>query len=381
VEPARLGRDARRRGVNGPDRLAGLIVLLGVGWVLYLLAPILTPFVASGLLAYLGDPLVDRLERLKLPRTLAVLVVFVFIFVLIGALTLLIVPLVRTQSAALMLQVPSYVDWFEHQLLPKLNGVLGIQRTSTDSGFGALLASYGQELRELASGALLSVSRSGGAVIAAALNVLLIPVITFYLLRDWDLMLARVAALCPADRRPALITLARNTDDVLGGFVRGQLLVVIGLAIIYSIGLWLVGVDFALAIGVIAGLVSFVPYLGLFVGIVLAGIAALVQMGTLMAVGGVVLVFVVGQMIEGTLLTPRLVGGRIGLHPVFVIFAVLTGGQLFGFFGVLLALPAASVISVLVRFAMAHYRRDGRPSMTSTDAASPNAIPGDHAGG
>lgn len=367
--------------MNGPDRLAGLIVLLGVGWVLYLLAPILTPFVASGLLAYLGDPLVDRLERLKLPRTLAVLVVFVFIFVLIGALTLLIVPLVRTQSAALMLQVPSYVDWFEHQLLPKLNGVLGIQRTSTDSGFGALLASYGQELRELASGALLSVSRSGGAVIAAALNVLLIPVITFYLLRDWDLMLARVAALCPADRRPALITLARNTDDVLGGFVRGQLLVVIGLAIIYSIGLWLVGVDFALAIGVIAGLVSFVPYLGLFVGIVLAGIAALVQMGTLMAVGGVVLVFVVGQMIEGTLLTPRLVGGRIGLHPVFVIFAVLTGGQLFGFFGVLLALPAASVISVLVRFAMAHYRRDGRPSMTSTDAASPNAIPGDHAGG
>jgi predicted PurR-regulated permease PerM len=365
--------------VSGPDRLVGLAILLGVGWVLYLLAPILTPFVASGLLAYLGDPLVDRLERLKLSRTLAVVVVFVLIFVLLGALTLLIVPLVRAQSAALVQQVPSYVDWLENQVLPQLNGILGIDGVSPDSGFGALLAGYGQELRDLASGALRSVSRSGGAVIAAALNVLLIPVITFYLLRDWDLMLARVAALCPAERRPALITLARRTDEVLGGFVRGQLLVVVGLAIIYSIGLWLVGIDFALAIGVIAGLVSFVPYLGLFVGIALAGIAALVQIGTLMAVGGVVLVFVVGQMIEGTLLTPRLVGGRIGLHPVFVIFAVLTGGQLFGFFGVLLALPAAAVISVLVRFAMAHYRPGTAPSTTSRDAASLTVVPDDHA--
>jgi predicted PurR-regulated permease PerM len=367
--------------VSGSDRLAGLIVLLGAGWVLYLLAPILTPFVASGLLAYLGDPLVDRLERLKLPRTLAVLVVFVLIFVLLGALTLLIVPLVRAQSAALMLQVPSYADWVEHQLLPKVNDLLGIETKGTGSGLGGLLASYGQELRDLASGALLSVSRSGGAVIAAALNVLLTPVITFYLLRDWDVMLARVAALCPAERRSALITLGRRTDEVLGGFMRGQVLVVIGLTVIYSVGLWLVGVDFALAIGVIAGLVSFVPYLGLIVGIALASVAALVQIGTLTAVGGVVLVFVVGQMIEGTLLTPRLVGGRIGLHPVFVIFSVLTGGQLFGFFGVLLALPAAAVISVLVRFAMAHYRPGTVAPVPVRDATSLTGVPDDAAGG
>jgi predicted PurR-regulated permease PerM len=354
--------------VSGPERLTALVLVIGAGWILYLLAPILTPFVASGLLAYLGDPLVDRLERLRLPRTLAVLVVFVLIFVLLGALTLLIVPLVRSQSAALMLQVPSYIDWVETQLLPKANDLLGID-ASTTSGFGGLLAGYGQELRDLASGALRSVSRSGGAVIAAALNVLLIPVITFYLLRDWDLMLARMGALCPADRRQALVTLARRTDDVLGGFMRGQVLVVIGLTFIYSIGLWLVGVDFALAIGVIAGLVSFVPYLGLIVGIALASVAALVQIGSIAAVGGVVLVFVVGQMIEGTLLTPRLVGGRIGLHPVFVIFAVLAGGQLFGFFGVLLALPAAAVISVLVRFGLEHYR-GGAASADPEDAAT-----------
>jgi predicted PurR-regulated permease PerM len=166
---------------------------------------------------------------------------------------------------------------------------------------------------------------------------------------------------------------------VLGGFMRGQVLVVIGLAIIYSVGLWLVGVDFALAIGVIAGLVSFVPYLGLFVGIALASVAALVQIGSIAAVGGVVLVFVVGQMIEGMLLTPRLVGGRIGLHPVFVIFAVLAGGQLFGFFGVLLALPAAAVISVLVRFGLEHYRAGA--ASADPEAAAGSAGPEDAAAG
>ena len=342
--------------MSNSDRMLAVIAVLGAGWLAWLLSPILTPFIASGLLAYLGDPLVDRLERLKLRRTLAVLVVFVLIFVALGLLTVLIVPLVRAQTAALMLQLPAYVDWIELQLMPRMNELLGLGAPPSDSGFGALLSEYDEQLRQLAAGVLRSVSESGGTLILAVLNLLIVPVITFYLLRDWDLLMARILALTPEARRSSLVKLARQTNEVLGGFVRGQLLVVLGLALIYSVGLYWVGLDFALAIGVLSGLVSFVPYLGLIVGMGLAIVAALVQIGTLTAVGGVVLVYVGGQLIEGMLLTPRLVGDRIGLHPVLVIFAVMAGGQLFGFFGVLLALPAAAVISVLVRFAFEHYR-------------------------
>lgn len=349
------------------DRVLAAVALLGVFWLVYLLSPILTPFIASGLLAYLGDPLVDRLERLRLRRTLAVIVVFVLIFVLLGLLTILVVPLVRAQTAALMLQLPVYVDWIEKQLLPRMNAFMGFDAPVSDRGIGALLSQYDEQLRELAGGVLRSVSRSGGALIGAVINLLLVPVITFYLLRDWDLLIARIDALAPARRRASIERLARQTNEVLGGFMRGQLLVVLGLALIYSVGLSWVGLDFALAIGLLSGLVSFVPYLGLIVGMGLAIVAALVQIGTLTSVGGVVLVYVVGQLVEGTLLTPRLVGDRIGLHPVLVIFAVLAGGQLFGFFGILLALPAASVISVLVRFAFEHYR--GVSTMPGEDPA------------
>jgi predicted PurR-regulated permease PerM len=342
--------------MSGTDRIVAFAGVIGAGFVLYLLAPILTPFIASALLAYLGDPLVDRLERIRMPRTLAVLAVFVWIFVVLGALTLLIIPLVRAQASALIEHIPEYLDWIESQM-PRVQDALGmVQSAANGDGYGALFAQHRAELSGLASGALKSVSRSGGALITGILSLLLVPVITFYLLRDWDLLIARVAALVPERRRPIVWRLARQSDEVLGGFFRGQLLVVLGLALIYSVGLLWVGLDFALAIGVLSGLVSFVPYLGLFVGITLASIAALVQIGTLTSVGAVVLVFVVGQLIEGTFLTPKLVGDRIGLHPVIVIFAVLAGGQLFGFMGILLALPAAAVLSVMVRIAMEHYR-------------------------
>jgi predicted PurR-regulated permease PerM len=354
--------------MTGPDRLVAILVVLAAAFLLYRLAPILTPFIASALLAYLGDPLVDRLERLRLPRTAAVLLVFVLLFVGLGALTLLIIPLVRTQAVAFATELPSYVAWIQNQLVPRINDLFGFDATATNVGFGALVAQYSEELRQLAGGALRSVSRSGGVVVTAVLNVALVPVITFYLLRDWDLIMARIAALIPEQRRPGIVALARRTDEVFNAFLRGQLLVMLGLAVIYSVGLWWVRLDFALAIGVLAGLVSFVPYLGLIVGIALASMAALVQLHSLAAVGGVVLVFVVGQLIEGTVLTPNLVGTSIGLHPVVVIFAVLAGGQLFGFIGILLALPAAAVMSVLVRFAFEHYRTGGHGAATDNAA-------------
>jgi predicted PurR-regulated permease PerM len=188
-------------------------------------------------------------------------------------------------------------------------------------------------------------------VFAFFLNLLLIPVVTYYLLRDWDIMKARIAVLLPRDQAPAITRLAAECESVLAAFFRGQLLVMLFLAFFYSLGLSLVGLDNAVAIGVIAGLLGFVPYLGIATGITLALLSALLQgSGGLMPLW-VLLVFAMGQLLESLVLTPRLVGGRIGLHPVLVIFAILAGGQLFGFVGVLLALPTAAAGTVFVRHA------------------------------
>jgi predicted PurR-regulated permease PerM len=183
----------------------------------------------------------------------------------------------------------------------------------------------------------------------------LIPVLAFFFLRDWDVMVERVAALVPRDHLDTVSRLARESSEMLGGFLRGQFLVMLILGAMYGIGLWIVGLDLGLLIGIIAGLFTFVPYLGPTSGIVLGVIAALVQFGDWKHVLGVLIVFGIGQVIESYWLTPKLVGNRIGLHPVAVIFAVLAGGQLFGFLGMLLALPVAAIANVLLRYAHERY--------------------------
>ena len=354
------------------NRLPLLFAILALGWLVYLLSPILTPFVAAGLLAYVGDPLVDRFERMRVPRGLAVAIVFILLLLLLGALTLLVVPLARGQVELLLAKLPEYVNWIESRILPHVLETLDLAGSGEDVGLAAFLEKHGTKVAGFATTALASVSKSGSALITVVLNLLLIPVLTFYLMRDWDIIMERLAALIPADRRGTAVDLARQTDRALGGFLRGQLMVMLGLGLIYATGLGIIGIDYWLAIGTVAGLVSFVPYLGFVVGIGLAGLTALVQMQSWVALVGVIIVFGIGQLIEGTLLTPRLVGDRIGLHPVMVIFAVMAGGQLFGFFGILLALPAAAVVTVLVRFAYGHYssRRATRTGGATDDAAS-----------
>ncbi len=201
-----------------------------------------------------------------------------------------------------------------------------------------------------------SVSHSGGVIAEWLMNLLLIPVVTFYLLRDWDGLIAKVHDLLPRRVAPTATKLAGEVDTVLAAFVRGQFYVMLALGGIYSIGLWMTGLDVALLIGMLAGLVSFVPYLGSIVGIVMACVAALVQFHELIQLVPVAIVFIIGQSLEGMVLTPMLVGDKIGLHPVAVMFAVLAGGQLFGFLGILLALPVASVIMVLLRHVHDLYR-------------------------
>jgi predicted PurR-regulated permease PerM len=335
-------------------RNSWMIAIALTGWLLWLLAPVLTPFIAAALLAYIGDPLADRLQKLKLPRTIAVVTVFLLTFTGIGLLVVLVVPLISTQVSALLSALPDIVAQAEKVWLPTVTEFLGIE-SDGEIGLGAFIARYSDMAGSWGATVLLSLSRSGGALAAAVISLFLIPILTFYLLRDWDSITRKIGALVPSRQRETVFQLAHETDEVLGAFLRGQIMVMFALAAIYSFGLSMVGLKFAIAIGVVAGLVSFVPYLGFVFGIALAGLTVVLEPDPLLRLAGVVATFSIAQMIEGSFLTPKLVGDRIGLHPVIVIFAVAAGGQLFGFFGILLALPAAAVLSVLVRFAYRKY--------------------------
>jgi len=326
------------------------------GLLLYLLAPVLTPFLVAAVLAYIGDPLVDRLEAWKFSRTLAVATVFVALSLLALILLLFLVPMLERQIALLVSKLPQYLDALQNRGLPLLSATLGLDPSAFD------LAALKQMIREqwlqsggAMKGALGVISHSGMTLLGWFANLALIPVVTFYMLRDWDILVARVHELLPRRYEATVVRLARASDEVLGAFLRGQLTVMLALGTIYSVGLWMAGLELALLIGMIAGLVSFVPYLGFIVGILAAGVAALMQFHELLPLLYVVIVFMVGQMFEGMILTPLLVGEKIGLHPVAVIFAVLAGGQLFGFFGILLALPVASVIMVMLRYTHERY--------------------------
>lgn len=334
-----------------------LVWSVAVAGLFYLLSPILTPFVIAALLAYLGDPVVDRLEERHLPRTAAVTVVFLVLVALIVAALLVLLPRLEAQLSTLLNKLPGYLAWFETHVWPHVQGVLPGEAVAFDvNTLTDALQQHWTQAGGLAKGLVASITQSGLAIAGWLTNLVLIPVLTFYLLRDWDHLIDGVRSLLPRASMATWTGLAREADEVLGAFLRGQLLVMFALAVIYTTGLWLVGLDLALLIGMFAGIVSFVPYLGLIVGVLSAGIAAFLQFKGFGELPWVVVVFVVGQLLEGTLLTPRLVGDRIGLHPVAVIFAIMAGAQLYGFFGVLLALPVAAVAMVGLRHLLVRYR-------------------------
>ncbi|MFT5134236.1 MAG: putative PurR-regulated permease PerM [Gammaproteobacteria bacterium] len=327
-----------------------------MAWLLYLLAPVLTPFLLGALLAYLGDPLADRLEQKKLSRTLSVVVVFALMLFAGLLLLLILVPLLQEQLTSLLSRLPLIVPWLQEVVIPWLSTTLHIEIDNVDlDSLKQTLAGNWQDIGNLLTVLLGKVTHSGQLVFAWLAYLVLVPVVTFYLLRDWDVLVANVQTLLPRNYEPIISKLTRECDSVLAEFLRGQLMLMIALGVMYTIGLWMAGLEFALLVGMLAGLVSFVPYLGGIIGIVVAGVLAFMQFHDLLHLVYVAIVFGVGQAVEGMLLSPILVGDRIGLHPVAVIFAVMAGGQLFGFFGVLLALPVAAIIVVLLRFARQQY--------------------------
>ncbi|KJK06307.1 MULTISPECIES: AI-2E family transporter [Pseudomonas] len=329
--------------------------------LLYWLHPILSPFLVGILLAYLADPLVDRLERAGLSRTWGVVLVFTLFTLLFTLLLLVLVPMLAKQLVRLYELAPQMLDWLQHGALPWVQTRLGLAEGfwKFDKIKAAISGHMGQT-SDIVGVILSRATASGLALLGWLANLVLIPVVSFYLLRDWDLMMAKIRGLLPRQREERLVALAGECHEVLGAFVRGQLLVMLALGVIYASGLMLVGLELGLLIGLLAGLAAIVPYMGFIIGIGAAMVAGLFQFGgdpyPLLAIAAV---FMVGQALEGMVLTPLLVGDRIGLHPVAVIFAILAGGELFGFTGVLLALPVAAVIMVLLRHVHDLYKESG----------------------
>ena len=335
--------------------IGGIVLLIAF---IFLLHPILMPFLVALLLAYMGDPLVDRLEKLGLSRTLSVVAVFGLFTLILMALLLVLVPMLAKQLMRLYELAPQMLDWLQHTAMPWVQAKFGLS-----DGFWrfdrvkAAISEHMGQAGDIVGIVLSRATASSLALIGWLTNLVLIPVVCFYLLRDWDLMVGKVRNLLPRQRESQIVKLAGECHEVLGAFIRGQLLVMVGLGVIYAAGLMLVGLELGLLIGVIAGLAAIVPYMGFVIGIGAALVAGLFQFGgDLYPMLGIVAVFMIGQALEGMVLTPLLVGDRIGLHPVAVIFAILAGGELFGFTGILLALPVAAVIMVLVRHAHDLYK-------------------------
>ena len=324
--------------------------------LLVLLKGILLPFVAGMAIAYLLDPVCDRLERMGASRTLATTIVTVAFAVVVILLLLLIVPLAVQQTIEFLGSLPDFISRTHDRLLPyftELQQQLDLPDTAEMTDIAR--ARFGTALSWLA-GLLQGVVGQGLALANLLSLIFITPVVAFYLLRDWDRLVGRIDDLLPRDHAGVIRAQAALVDQSLAGFARGQSMVCLTLALYYSIALLIVGLPFGVVVGLLAGLLAFIPYVGSLTGFVVSMAIAIGQFDDWWSVGVVALIFGLGQIMEGNFLTPKLVGDRVGLHPVWIIFALLAGGALFGFVGLLLAVPVAAVVGVLVRFSIGHYR-------------------------
>ncbi|MEM8825655.1 MAG: AI-2E family transporter [Pseudomonadota bacterium] len=327
-----------------------LIVIIVLGWFLFRTASVIPPFAAGIVIAYLLDPLTDRLEALGIKRWLATLIMLALFFSVLTGIGFLIVPLLMTETRLLIGNVPALVDalrplaerlYDEAEMVVDLDGIAD-----------TLL----QRLAEIAAGVLRAALDQGLALFNVLALVVIMPIVAFYSLRDFDILTVRIRSWIPPRYSARLERLARDIDIALGGFIRGQFLVCSALAIFYAAGWSLTGLDYALVLGLIAGIMAFVPYLGAVISVALALIVGFGQFGPEpLPLILILVVFQVGQILEGSILTPNLIGERIGLHPLWVLFAVFAGGELAGIWGVFLAVPVAAVLGVIVRAVLDTY--------------------------
>ena len=349
--------------------LAGLALVL---WVLYLLKPVVLPFVGAFFMAYLFSPLVEKLAKF-LPRWLAIAIVFLGILLVFIWAIWFVVPLVWKQLVYARDSIPAGIHWINYKFLPWVSSTFNVERMQIDTDqLSKVVMDYVQTNYSVDSiqTMLLKVLQSGWSFIQVGGTLVLLPIIAFYFLLDWNRMLLSMKDLIPRQYEKSTMTIVHECHSVLGAFVKGQFLVMVLLGIVYAVGLQLIGIEVGLIIGMVAGLASIIPYLGFAVGIIAAIIASLFQFGLdwthLLLVG---VVFMIGQAIEGYVLQPFLLGDKIGLSPVAVVFAVLAGAQLGGFLGMLIALPVAAVIVVLLKHVRECYQTSQlyRPAAVSID--------------
>jgi predicted PurR-regulated permease PerM len=331
--------------------------LAALSFFLWLFAGILLPFVVGMTLAYFLDPIADRLERIGLSRlfaTLAILITFIVVFIIF---IMLVVPILATQLVDFGSKLPSYIARLQalatDENLKWLHDTLGIDAATLQRNIGSILG----QATSIGTTVLQSLWTSAGTVVNIASLFVVTPVVAFYTLLDWDRMVSKVDDWVPRDHVDTVRAIGKDINTAIAGFIRGQGLVCIILGVMYATGLIAVGLNFGLLIGMAAGLISFIPYVGSIIGLGLALIVAIVQFWPdWIMLAAVVLVFVIGQFFEGNILSPKLVGESIGLHPVWLMFALFAFGSLFGFVGLMIAVPAAAAIGVLVRFAVARYK-------------------------
>ena len=344
-----------------------LALWLALALLLYSLGPILSPFIASAILAYMLGGAVDRLSSAQtgkhglrkplMPRVVAVSIVLTAFILGVLALVLIVVPVLRAEIPLLQAKIPAFFTKLDAMFSPWL-AQYGIHVKLDSEGLRELLTRQVAASGDDVWATVLAKVRVGGSALLGWIATLtLVPVVVFYLLLDWHQLLARIQGAIPRRFVPRITGMARESDELLAQYLRGQLLVMIVLAVYYSAALALIGLDVALPVGVLTGLLGFVPYLGFGLGMLLALVAALLQFAGWSAVIWVAVIYTVGQLLESFILTPRLVGERIGLHPLAVIFALMAFGELFGFAGVLLALPASAVLMVGFRHVRSHYLR------------------------
>ncbi|HET6521001.1 MAG TPA: AI-2E family transporter [Geminicoccaceae bacterium] len=332
----------------------GLFLLFIV--CLVLLRGVLLPFIVGMVAAYILDPAADHLQRLGLGRTVATLALTLVFFSVLIAFVLLLLPVIVDQVAELAARLPDYLENLRGRVVPWVARLLDRQEIADVLTVQGLVGRFSERVLAFLGQAVGNVVQSGLAVLNLISLVFITPIVTFYLLRDWDRMVASVRDALPPWSLPAAWRLAREIDEVLAGFLRGQALVCTFLAVFYAVGLWLVGLEYGVIIGLLTGVFSFIPYVGMFVGVAVGIAVAVFQFQDALPVAMVALVFALGQFIEGNFLTPRVVGKRIRLHPVWVIFAVLAGTALFGFLGTFLGTPVAAVVAVLIRFGLERWR-------------------------
>ena len=332
--------------------LAGLVVFVAL---LYLLRTVLTPFVAGLAIAYFLDPLADKLEEKGLSRTTATALITLGFFSLVILLILLLAPVLQSQIVGFAGRLPGYVETLHGWIEPLVRDIQATLAAADMAELKNAVGDYAGVAIKWGGDVLQRLWKGGLAIIDVVSLLFISPLVTFYMIRDWDRLVAKIDGWLPRNNAETIREQVRLIDATLSGFLRGQATVCLILGALYGTSLSLIGLDFGLVVGIGAGLISFIPYVGAAVGLGVGLGIALAQFGDLAHLAMVGGVFGIGQLLEGNFLTPKLVGERIGLHPVWIIFALLAGGSLIGFAGVILAVPVAAVIGVLVRFALSRY--------------------------